>query len=68
MNNYKLYTTKGCIICNRVKQLIESQNLRIFYAMSVFFSIRLKRSSENEKHPLIGVNSFFRRPLYILTI
>ena len=26
--------------------LIESQNLRIFYAMLVFFSIRLKRSSE----------------------
>ena len=29
MNNYKLYTTIGCIKCNRVKQLIESQNLQI---------------------------------------
>ena len=29
MNNYKLYTTKGCIVCQRVKSLIESQQLNI---------------------------------------
>ncbi|EET42618.1 hypothetical protein NEISICOT_03639 [Neisseria sicca ATCC 29256] len=34
--------------------LIESQNLRIFYAMSVFFSIRLKRSSEKHRAGVFG--------------
>ena len=29
MNNYKLYTTKGCIVCQRVKSLIESQQLNV---------------------------------------
>ena len=29
MSNYKLYTTKSCIVCERVKRLIESQKLDV---------------------------------------
>lgn len=29
MSNYKLYTTKSCIVCQRVKSLIESQQLNV---------------------------------------
>lgn len=29
MNNYKLYTTGSCIICERVKRLIASQQLNV---------------------------------------
>ena len=29
MNNYKLYTTRNCVVCERVKKLIKSQQLNI---------------------------------------
>lgn len=29
MNNYKLYTTKSCIVCEKVKRLIKSQQLDV---------------------------------------
>ncbi|EGQ76955.1 hypothetical protein HMPREF9418_1458 [Neisseria macacae ATCC 33926] len=48
--------------------LIKNLKGRLKTSEASFAKTKLKRSSENEKHPLIGVNSFFRRPLYILTI
>ena len=29
MNNYKLYTTRNCVVCERVKKLIKSQQLNV---------------------------------------
>mgnify|MGYP001656908298 CR=1 FL=1 len=29
MSNYRLYTTKSCILCQKAKKLIESQQLNV---------------------------------------
>ena len=56
MNNYKLYTTKGCIICNRVKQLIESQNLQIEVIQANELEIESFRKQGIRSFPVLKLN------------
>lgn len=56
MNNYKLYTTKGCIVCEKVKRLIKSQQLDVEIIEAEDKEIAKFREMNIRSFPILLIN------------
>lgn len=56
MNNYKLYTTKGCILCERVKILIISQKLDVEMIQANESDIEYFRKKGIRSFPILKID------------
>ena len=56
MNNYKLYTTKSCIVCEKVKRLIKSQQLDVEIIEAEDKEIAKFREMNIRSFPILLIN------------
>lgn len=56
MNNYKLYTTRNCVVCERVKKLIESQQLNVEVIEAEDKEIVKFREMNIRSFPILQIN------------